>query len=204
MTRLVTVASYLYPTDAHLARARLEAAGIPCLLANEHLAQIQWSLTNALHGIQAQVPEDHAAAALRILQDDVNHSLEAWLAFEREEAEAAQGEKTAKRGGTAKQAKRAEGKEASARSAAAVPDKSGGTRREAAGSVVGRPDRAGDGIAEFLAETPEGVCPRCRSANVARRELGRVLKVLIVFLLFFSPLPDRRRRFRCRDCGWRW
>ena len=182
MTRFVTVAAYLYPTDAYLARARLEAAGIPCVLANEHMTRMNWAITNALHGIQAQVPEADAARALAILRDDADHSLESWVAFEQEEAAGTEG--------------------SSEDSSAAGPDESGGMGRQT--TPADGTSRTDGYLAEFLAETPEGVCPRCGSANVKPRNLARVLRVLLVFALFFSPLPDRRRRFCCRDCGHRW
>lgn len=178
MTRFVTIASYLYPTDAYLARARLEAGGIPCVLANEHMARMNWGVTNALHGIQAQVPEADAAEALKILHDNADHSLESWVAFEREKEAGAEG--------------------TSEGSPTAGPDENGEADRQSETS------RADEYLAEFLAETLEGVCPRCGSTNVKPRELGRVLRVLIVYLLFGAPLPDRRKRFRCRDCGYRW
>ena len=176
MTRFATVAAYLYPTDAYLARARLEAAGIPCVLANEHMTRMNWALTNALQGIPARVPEADAAEALKILRDEADHSLDSWVAFEREETAGAEG--------YAKD------------SPTAGPDETDGMDRQAT--------PAGEYLSEFLAETPEGVCPRCGSTNVKPRNLGRVLRVLFVFALFGAPLPDRRKRFRCGDCGYRW
>ncbi|MDH3197804.1 MAG: DUF2007 domain-containing protein [Candidatus Krumholzibacteria bacterium] len=36
----VTIATFVEPTEAHLARTRLEAEGIPCVLTNEFLARV--------------------------------------------------------------------------------------------------------------------------------------------------------------------
>lgn len=70
MTELVTVARYSMPYEAHLAKARLEAEGIPVFIADEHLLSINWLYTPAVGGIKVQVPEDWVDAARDILTTD--------------------------------------------------------------------------------------------------------------------------------------
>ena len=40
--RLVSVASWASPIEAHLARSRLEAAGIQAFVADEHIVAVHW------------------------------------------------------------------------------------------------------------------------------------------------------------------
>jgi len=70
MTELVTIARYSMPYEAHLAKARLEAEGIPVFIADEHLLSINWLYTPAVGGIKVQVPEDWVEAARDILTTD--------------------------------------------------------------------------------------------------------------------------------------
>ncbi|MGP0565663.1 MULTISPECIES: putative signal transducing protein [unclassified Nitrospina] len=70
MTELVTIARYSMPYEAHLAKARLEAEGIPVFIADEHLLSINWLYTPAVGGIKVQVPEDWVDAAKDILTTD--------------------------------------------------------------------------------------------------------------------------------------
>jgi len=59
--RWVTVATFVEPTEAHLARTRLEAEGIPCALANEFLARVLPA--NAVGGVRLMVaPADKQRA----------------------------------------------------------------------------------------------------------------------------------------------
>lgn len=69
--RWVTIATFSLPTEAHLARLRLEAADITCLLLDEHMVSVNWLLSPAVGGIKLQVPEDQAEAARHALGGDV-------------------------------------------------------------------------------------------------------------------------------------
>lgn len=53
---LVTVARFSKPMDAHILRMRLEADGIPAVIADEHMVRVNWFLSNALGGVRVQVP----------------------------------------------------------------------------------------------------------------------------------------------------
>jgi hypothetical protein len=67
--RLVTVASYPTPIEAHLARGRLEAEGLTPVLADEHLVALHGLATLALGGVKLQVPSEEAARARRALAE---------------------------------------------------------------------------------------------------------------------------------------
>jgi hypothetical protein len=67
--KLVTVATYFQHSDALLARMRLEASGIECVLIDEHLCRIDWGLAPALGGIKLQVREEDAARAAELLHE---------------------------------------------------------------------------------------------------------------------------------------
>jgi hypothetical protein len=70
---LVRVARYDMRGDAHLARARLEDAGIPCLLANEAQAGLSMMFDASGSGVQVKVPADRAEEANALL-DETNRS----------------------------------------------------------------------------------------------------------------------------------
>lgn len=67
---LVTIATYSFPHEAHLAKARLDALGIPCFIADEHTINMQWLYSNALGGVRLQVPQVVAAEALAALNEE--------------------------------------------------------------------------------------------------------------------------------------
>lgn len=63
----VTVAAFIAPWMAHLARARLEADGIECELGDEHTANLDWAYANAIGGVKLRVHPKDARAAHEIL-----------------------------------------------------------------------------------------------------------------------------------------
>lgn len=67
----VTVGSYSFPYEAHLARAKLESEGIPAFVADEHTINMQWLYSQALGGVKVQVPEDFAEQARELLEEDL-------------------------------------------------------------------------------------------------------------------------------------
>ena len=73
---LITIASFSFPHEAHIARASLEAAGIPVFIADEHTINMQWLYSNALGGIKVQVPSQFAEMAKEILDQDYSHLLD--------------------------------------------------------------------------------------------------------------------------------
>jgi hypothetical protein len=64
---MVTIASLSKPEEAHMLRMRLEAAGFPAYVQDEHLIQIDWLLSNAIGGVRVQVAEDDLPAVKEFL-----------------------------------------------------------------------------------------------------------------------------------------
>jgi hypothetical protein len=65
--RLVTVATYTDPVEAHVTRGRLEAEGISATVAHEHHIWANWLLSNALGGVKVQVLAAYAERAMDVL-----------------------------------------------------------------------------------------------------------------------------------------
>ena len=65
--RLVTVRSFWTEVEAHLAKNRLEAEGIPAFLADETTVSTAWHLGNAVGGVKLQVAEPDAERATVVL-----------------------------------------------------------------------------------------------------------------------------------------
>lgn len=73
---MVVVGQYDNIPDAWIAKGRLEAEGIPCRLADQHLVQADWLYSIAVGGIKLQVAPAHAARAREILAADFSGDLE--------------------------------------------------------------------------------------------------------------------------------
>jgi hypothetical protein len=73
---LVTVATFSFPHEAHVAVARLEAVGIPVFIADEYTINMQWLYSNALGGVKVQVPAEFVAKSKEILQEDLSYLLD--------------------------------------------------------------------------------------------------------------------------------
>jgi hypothetical protein len=69
--RLVVVASFGFPTEAGLAKNRLEYEGIRAFLDNENTIAADFLLSNATGGVKIFVGESDAARAKEILQTPV-------------------------------------------------------------------------------------------------------------------------------------
>jgi len=63
---LATVATFTEPWEAHLFRLRLQAEGIPAVLANEHHVWAMWPYALALGGVRVMVPRDMVEEARQI------------------------------------------------------------------------------------------------------------------------------------------
>lgn len=72
----VCVATFSHPTAAHVARAKLEFAGIPSTIQDEHVVGVQWLYSQAIGGAKLCVPSEHAQEATRILNRDDSALLE--------------------------------------------------------------------------------------------------------------------------------
>ena len=74
--KLVTIRRYRDLSEAIVARAVIEAAGIYCFLQNENIVRLDWQISNFIGGIRLQVPEVDAVAAEEILSEPVPASIE--------------------------------------------------------------------------------------------------------------------------------
>lgn len=61
------VAAFSTPTEAHLARSRLEGAGIPAEIRDQFTVEFNWLLSNAVGGVKVAVDDDNYNAAREIL-----------------------------------------------------------------------------------------------------------------------------------------
>jgi ribosomal protein S27AE len=66
--RFITVATFRYPVEAHLAKSKLESEGIEVYVADENIVAINWLYSNAVGGVKVQVREDEADRARALLQ----------------------------------------------------------------------------------------------------------------------------------------
>ena len=65
--RWVTVATYWKPTDAQIARLRLEGEAIDVLILDENLVATDWLVASAVGGIKVLVPEPDVPEARALL-----------------------------------------------------------------------------------------------------------------------------------------
>lgn len=72
---LVTIARFSFPYEAHLARGRLESAGIPAFVADEHTINMQWLYSDAMGGVRLQVPTAYTEQAQAVLAEDLETEL---------------------------------------------------------------------------------------------------------------------------------
>jgi predicted RNA-binding Zn-ribbon protein involved in translation (DUF1610 family) len=67
--KLITIASFPQPIEAHIAKGRLEAEGIMCFLGDEHIVSVHPFYSHAVGGVKLKVREEEAKQALAILQE---------------------------------------------------------------------------------------------------------------------------------------
>lgn len=65
--RWVTLTSFSTPLEAHMMRGRLEAEGIAVQIADEHLINADWLMSQALGGVKLQVDAADLARAEALL-----------------------------------------------------------------------------------------------------------------------------------------
>jgi hypothetical protein len=68
MPAQTTIATYLHPWEAEIARGLLESEGIPASLANENIVRMDWSAALAVGGVRLMVPHESVAAAQAVLE----------------------------------------------------------------------------------------------------------------------------------------
>ena len=73
---LTKIASYSFPHQAHIAKASLDAANIPCFIANEYTINMQWLYSNAMGGVSLSVPSAFKEEAIEIINRDYSDAVE--------------------------------------------------------------------------------------------------------------------------------
>ena len=74
-----TVATFTSPWDAHIAKGRLEAEGVPVFIAHEHHIWAGWIYSQALGGVKVQVPASRAVEAEAIIAEHLAGAFEQYL-----------------------------------------------------------------------------------------------------------------------------
>ena len=72
---LVTLRQYRDLSEAIVARAVLESAGIYCFLKDENFVRLDWQMSNLIGGIRLQVPAADAEAASAVLSQPIPESI---------------------------------------------------------------------------------------------------------------------------------
>ncbi len=65
----IHIATFTYPSDLAVVRAKLEANDIECYVRDEMTVQVHNFLSNAIGGIRLEVSEDNYEDALKILNE---------------------------------------------------------------------------------------------------------------------------------------
>ena len=73
---LVTVATYIDPPIAYLAKSRLDYEGIPCWIADDYHINLKWTISSALGGVKLRVQESDIEDAIKVLTTDCSGDLE--------------------------------------------------------------------------------------------------------------------------------
>ena len=73
--RLVTIATFSYVAHAHIAKQKLETAGIWSFIADEHMVAANWLYSNLVGRVKLQVRLPDVALAREILQEPDNPKL---------------------------------------------------------------------------------------------------------------------------------
>ena len=66
---IIVLDSFYEPLAAHLARTKLEAAGIPCFLTNENLVSLNRMYSPVAGGVRLHVYQRDAAQATEVLRE---------------------------------------------------------------------------------------------------------------------------------------
>ena len=74
-SNLREVASFSFSHEAHIAKARLDAADIPVFITDEHTINMQWLYSGALGGVRLLVPFAYEKNARDLLAIDFSESL---------------------------------------------------------------------------------------------------------------------------------
>lgn len=67
--RIITIKTFMYPTEAYPIISKLESEGIRCFLDGEHTVSVHPFLSQAIGGVKLNVMEKDAAQALELLAE---------------------------------------------------------------------------------------------------------------------------------------
>ncbi len=70
MNRLVTIATFDFPSEAHTLKVLLEQHGLEVFLADDNLVGTNWFLSNSVGGAKIQVPESQVEEATKIIAEN--------------------------------------------------------------------------------------------------------------------------------------
>jgi len=65
--KIITLTTFMFPTEAYSLIARLEEEGIECSLGDENIVSVQSFLSNAVGGVKVNIKESDSEKALSIL-----------------------------------------------------------------------------------------------------------------------------------------
>lgn len=82
---MITVATFSFPHEAHIAKLKLDAKEIPAFVADEHTINMQWLYSSAIGGVKLQVPAPFVEQAIQALAEDFSDLLESDDEDDREE-----------------------------------------------------------------------------------------------------------------------
>src|ERR1035437_8117938 len=69
MNNWITILTFTYPHEAHLAKAKLESEGIETIIKDELTAQVNNFYSNAIGGVKLLVQENDSERAFQILKE---------------------------------------------------------------------------------------------------------------------------------------
>jgi hypothetical protein len=72
---LITIRRYRDLSEAIVARAAIESAGIFCFLKDENFVRLEWQISNFIGGIRLQVPVDDVEATEAILSQPIPNEI---------------------------------------------------------------------------------------------------------------------------------
>lgn len=76
MQRLVIAGSFLFPHEAHIAKASLESEGIPARIDDEHTVNTNWLYAQAIGGVKVMVAPENLERAKTILSTDYSDAVD--------------------------------------------------------------------------------------------------------------------------------
>lgn len=76
-----TIAACSTPDEAHLLRSRLEAAGIPAYVRDEHTVQMDWFYSNAIGGVRVDIADEDEELAREFLASEAPETPEPAVAI---------------------------------------------------------------------------------------------------------------------------